>query len=105
MIASLPLALRMIALLLFFPIVLFRCGGGGGGDATNGSTPVTEVLSATGISENAATLNGIVIPNGLETEAWFEYGTDNTLSSSTTTSPHQSIGSGLTAVPVSVSIY
>ena len=42
-------------------------------------------------------------PNGLATNAWFEWGTDSVLSTSTST-PAQSIGSGLSIVPVSTQI-
>jgi len=62
MIANLPLFFRMIALLLFYSIVIFGCGGEGGGgavDATNGSTPPTVTStspadSATGVGINTA---------------------------------------------------
>jgi hypothetical protein len=96
---------RLFALFVLVTFGLAACGGGGGGggDATNGSTPVVNVLSATSIGINGATLNGNVTPNGLATNAWFEWGTDSALSTSTST-PSQSIGSGLSIVPISLQI-
>ena len=55
------------------------------------------------ISTNGATLYGNVIPNGLATNAWFQWGTDSSFSTFTST-PSQSIGSGLDSVPVSAQI-
>ena len=93
---------KRIVFLVLFAFASSACGGGGG-DATNGSTPVTNVSSATSISTIVATLNGNVNPNGLATNAWFEWGTDSTLTTFTSTPP-QSIGSGLSFVPVSLQI-
>ena len=93
---------KRIVFLVLFAFASCACGGGGG-DATNGSTPVTNVSSATSISTIVATLNGNVNPNGLATNAWFEWGTDSTLTTFTSTPP-QSIGSGLSFVPVSLQI-
>ncbi|MCL5884058.1 MAG: fibronectin type III domain-containing protein [Deltaproteobacteria bacterium] len=81
--------------LLLVAFLLAGCGGGGGGDATNGSVPVIEVAAPTAIDINGATLNGDVIPNGLSTQVWFEYGPDPSLSSFAVTT-QQSVGSGLT---------
>ena len=93
--------LLLLALFLF-PLISPGCGGGGSEavDATNGSVPVTIVSAATLVTENGATLHGEVNPNGLPTEVWFEHGTDNTLSSFIQQSPAQSIGSGMSAIPV-----
>ena len=95
--------MKKIACLLGVSLLIGCGGGGSGGDATNGSAPVTEVSSATSISTNRATLNGNIIPNGLSTQAWFEYGTDPTLTQDNTTT-QQSIGSELSIVPVSLPI-
>jgi len=102
MIARMAIFLRMFPLLLFFSIII-GCGGQDGGeavDATNGSSPVTEVLAADGIGLDRATLSGVVIPNGLSTEVWFEWGTNPTLSTFDNTAS-QPVGSGLSAVTVS----
>jgi len=65
----------MSLLAVFF---LAACGGGGG-DSAAPPTPVVANLAATGITNVGATLNGTVNPNGLATEAWFEWGTSPTL--------------------------
>jgi lysophospholipase L1-like esterase len=44
-----------------------------------------------------------VNPNGFETSAWFEYGTDPSLSTRDVTAP-QAVGSGVTDLPFSVSV-
>jgi len=97
---------KKIAFLIvtFFPI---GCGGGGegGGDALqgNGGTPIAKVSAPSLISQTGATLNGNVNPNGLATEAWFEYGTDPALSTFMTTEM-QLIGDGSVDVPVGQSV-
>jgi hypothetical protein len=53
-------------------------------------------LAATSVGATGATLNGSVIPNGLATNAWFEWGTDSTLASFSTTGT-QAVGSGTTS--------
>jgi hypothetical protein len=53
-------------------------------------------LAATSITPTSAILNGTVIPNGLQTQSWFEYGTDSALATYTV-SPKQDTGSGLTS--------
>jgi len=60
-----------------------------GGD--NGSAPTVVTNSATGISQNSATLNGQVNPNGGNTNYWFEYGTSWALGYNTS---QQNAGSG-----------
>jgi phosphodiesterase/alkaline phosphatase D-like protein len=84
--------------LLLMPL-LSSCGGSGGGgesSSTLGSPPIATSDAATSISENNATLNGTVIPNGLATLAWFEYGTDSALLTHSD-SPDQDVGNGLVA--------
>jgi alpha-tubulin suppressor-like RCC1 family protein len=58
---------------------------------------------ATEVTSSSAVLHGTVNPNGLATDAWFEWGTDPTLGTfnSTTT---QSIGSGTESQPVSAEL-
>ncbi len=63
------------------------------------AAPSVTTLAATAVGANTATLNGSVIANGLETIAWFEYGTDPEFASSASTSP-QPAGSGKTVQPV-----
>ena len=78
--------------------------GGGGGD-TPGPPPSPTVATtpATGIGTDNAALNGTVNPNAQATSTWFEWGTDSTLVSSTSTD-NQAIGAGTTAQAVSASI-
>ncbi len=64
-----------------------------------GSLPVVTTLAATSVGATGATLNGSVIPNGLATDAWFEWGTDSTLASYSATEV-QAVGSGTTSQAV-----
>jgi hypothetical protein len=98
--------------LLSIVFCLTSCGGGGGGGGgdtggggagTNGAAPIPEVSSATSINTNEAMLNGAVIPNDLSTQAWFEYGTDPSLTNHSQTT-QQTIGSGISTVSVSFQI-
>jgi len=68
-----------IVMSLLAALFLAACGGGGDGDSSSPPTPVVVTGSATGITNVGATLNGTVNPNGLATEAWFEWGTSATL--------------------------
>jgi len=61
--------------------------------ASPGSPPAVTTIAATSVGATGATLNGSVIPNGLATDAWFEWGTDPTLASCSTTGI-QAVGSG-----------
>ena len=66
-----------------------------------GDPPTVATLSATSVGATGATLNGNVSPNGLATTAWFEWGTDSSMTIySNTTS--QSIGSGTTSLLASL---
>ncbi len=62
--------------------------------------PAVTTLAASSVTATGATLNGHVNPNGLATNAWFEWGTDPALTTLTTTTV-QSVGSGTARVPVS----
>jgi len=53
-------------------------------------------LSATSVGATGATLNGNVTANGLSTTAWFEWGTDPTMATYSSTST-QAAGSGTTS--------
>ncbi len=97
----------------FFPLLslllislLSSCGGsGGGGESTSstGAAPIATSVAATSITDNNATLNGTVNPNGLATQAWFEYGTDPGLQTYSS-SPNQDAGNGLIAQSVSTTL-
>lgn len=64
-----------------------------------GNPPFAETQDATGIQGFQATGNGVVDPNGLSTEFWFEYGTGSVAEHS---SPHYVSGnSGWHPAPVS----
>src|SRR5262249_6623290 len=62
-------------------------------------TPTVTTTAATGVTASGAALNGNVNPNGLATNAWFEWGTSPTLATFTSTTT-QAIGSGTTAQAV-----
>jgi len=62
--------------------------------------PYAETRGADIVSHSSVVLTGIVNPNGFATNAWFEYGTDPTLSSKTSTTP-ASQGSGISNILVS----
>jgi hypothetical protein len=63
------------------------------------SAPAVASSAATNVLASSATLNGTVNPNGLATNALFEWGTSSTLATYDSTSS-QSIGSGASAVAV-----
>ena len=67
----------------------FTTSNGGGGDYTG--APSVNVGSASSIGQYSASLNGSVDPNGLSTEYWCEYGTNNSFQY---TSSRASVGSG-----------
>jgi hypothetical protein len=58
-----------------------------------GAAPTVTTLTATGVGETGATLNGNVNPNGLATDAWFEWGTSPSLATFDTSSA-QALGAG-----------
>ena len=65
--------------------------------------PTATTNAATSITATGGTVNGGVNPNGVSTTAWFEWGTDPTLATfSSTTS--QSMGSGTTSQAVSAAL-
>ena len=59
--------------------------------------PVATTQAATCVTGTAATLNGSVNPEGVATTVSFVYGTDSTLTTGSTTTTPQAIGSGTTA--------
>ncbi len=75
--------------------------------ATSGtvlSPPSATTGTATSISTATAALNGSVNPEGSATMVSFVYGTNPNLSSGTSTTAQQSIGSGTSAVPVTAAL-
>jgi lysophospholipase L1-like esterase len=61
--------------------------------------PVTTTTAATSITGIRADLNGTVNPNGVETYAWFEYGTDSSLTNPSITD-NQLVGYQSTPQPI-----
>ena len=83
-----------LALFLFILLLSPGCGGGGGSGENNPPpSPTTTTAAATGISLHIATFNGTVNPHAQATNAWFEWGMDNTLVNPTLTTA-QAIGAG-----------
>ncbi|MGD9366508.1 MAG: glucoamylase family protein [Desulfobacteraceae bacterium] len=66
-----------------------------------GLAPTVATGSAGPVNSTSATLNGTVNPNGLSTSYYFEYGTDTSYGSTTTSAD---VGSGTTDVSVSADI-
>ena len=87
---------------LIVAFILSACGGGGG-DSTAPPTPVVVTGSATGITNVGATLNGTVNPNGLATEAWFQWGTSSTMTTFDNTAK-QPFAAGTTVQAVTASL-
>ena len=89
--------MKKIAFLLVVSL-LVGCGGGGGGgeNSSSGSVPIVTSHAATSITPTSAILNGTTIPNGLQTQSWFEYGADSALATYTS-SPKQDEGNGQTS--------
>jgi hypothetical protein len=90
-----------LVLSLFIALVLAACGGGG--DSTAPPTPVVTTVNSTDITNTGATLNGTVNPNGLATEAWFEWGTSSTLATFDNTAK-QALAAGTSVVSVSATL-
>lgn len=67
--------------------------------STTPGVPGATTGQATDVTGTGATLNGTVNPNGLSTNAWFEWGEDPELASFSTTAV-QPMGVGTTGVPV-----
>ncbi len=67
----------------------------------SGTVPKVTTGSASGVTTNAATLNGTVNANGLTTTVWFEYGTASG-SYGSKSSTHSVSGTGDTAISIGV---
>lgn len=76
-------------------IVSFTTSSGGGG----GGAPTVSTLPAGPVRADSAVVNGNVNPNGSATQAWFEWGTDPTLSSFTSTAAF-GVGAGTGVITV-----
>ena len=63
--------------------------------------PAVTASAASNVTNNSATLNGKVNPNGLPTTAYFQWGTTTTYGNTTSA---QSLGNGITDVPVATNI-
>jgi len=59
------------------------------------SQPFVSTNSASGVSQNSATLNGYVSPNGSNTNAWFEWGTNTNFGNTT---PLQNYGTNASSL-------
>ena len=92
-----------IVMSLFAAFFLSACGGGGGGSSSPPPPPTVTTSAATAVTLHTATLNGIVNPHAQATNAWFEWGTDNTLATPTLTAA-QAIGAGSADNSVSAAI-
>jgi len=64
-----------ILLSIALAFLLSSCGGGEG--SVELPPPKAVTMPATNVAIDNAVLNGIINPNGLNTNAWFEWGTDN----------------------------
>ena len=71
---------------------------------TPNSAPTVTTDSASSVTISGAVLNGTVNPNELATTAVFEWGTDPTLVTHSTTSPAHSVGTGSTSVAINDAI-
>ncbi len=67
------------------------------------STLRVNTLAATSIGSTTARLNGTVNPNGVATTAWFDWGTDSTFSTHSSTSV-QNVGAGTAEVAITDSL-
>ncbi|MDB4983999.1 MAG: hypothetical protein JWM20_178 [Patescibacteria group bacterium] len=73
-----------------------------GTPAPAGTIPAVSTRAANDIARNSASLNGSVIPNGVQTNYWFEYGTTTSLNNTTSL---VSAGSGTSAIAASIPVY
>jgi hypothetical protein len=93
----------------YFRLIAENAGGTASGNiasfttAIPNSQPAVATYAATSVAETGAQLNGGVIPNGLATDAWFEWGTSPTLGTFTTTAA-QSIGGGIVSVAINYNL-
>ena len=70
---------------------------------TSSAPPTVTTSAATSVTSSSATLGGNVNPNGADTNIWFLYSTNSSMSGAVST-PKQDIGSGTATVPVSANV-
>ena len=66
------------------------CGGGGGGNSGSSTPPASPTVTtkpASSITQDSATLNCTVNPNGLNINVYFQYGLTTSYSTTTTFQP------------------
>jgi hypothetical protein len=71
--------------------------------ATPAPAPTVATHAPGPITSDTAVLEGSINPNGLDTHAWFLYGTDSALSGAVST-PQQDLGSGTAPIPINATI-
>ncbi|MBP2674718.1 MAG: hypothetical protein H6Q84_1558, partial [Deltaproteobacteria bacterium] len=99
--------------ILFVSLLIAGCGGGASGETAAGSAPVVVTMTESSVGLTTATLNGSVASGGLDTDAWFEWGTSPTLSSFDNTAitgvgagaGNQAISAGLTGLTIGTAYY
>ncbi len=92
--------------------LLSSCSGGGGGGGGTALPSVTTSGSQV-VSTTQETVNGSINPNGKDTEYWFEWGTDATLTNANKTTPKtlaastsaQAVSDSLTGLTKGTKIY
>jgi hypothetical protein len=89
-------------------VIATSAGGTASGSIMSFTTPVpptgTSTSAATSVTDTTATLSGNVNPAGSATTVSFVYGTDSTLTTGTTTTTPQAIGSGTAVVAVNLAL-
>ena len=65
--------------------------------------PTVSTGSASSLTSSGASVGGTVNPNGVDTQGWFQYGTNSTLSGASSTTP-QDLGSGSSNVAFNASL-
>jgi hypothetical protein len=71
---------------------------------SSSQAPSVTTGTASAITSNSATVSGTVNPNGSDTEVWFQYATNPSMTGATPTL-QQDIGSGTTTVPFSANLF
>jgi hypothetical protein len=96
--------LIMAVLFLVAFVIMFNyisCGGGGSSGSSTpppSTAPALTTDPATNITYNSARLRGTVDPNGVSTNAYFQYGVSTSYGTNTS---YQNVGSGNVAVNIS----
>ena len=104
---SAPLSGLTPATTYYFRVVAGNAEGESQGtirEFTTTLSPTVTTNAATFNSATSAVLKGGANPNGYPTTAWFEYGTDPTMTTYSSTSPAQNLGSGSAVVAFNATI-